>query len=218
MSVTPSDLPRHLFDEPPTRAELSALLPAPRADQLSYTARDDVFEVAIVPRPIWNFLPGLVWFGLVVAIAPFTAPLWGGAFMGWSKWFALVLATWVFILPMVLVLLSWFMQREHAGEAVLLVDPVAGAAALPNQGRSFGAEQLLQVVEIIRWAEDRRHWRPVVQTSLVVAGDRGGFEVVPLVTQVRPSRFAMPLADRLSHVFEVPLVRVRLDSVQSREA
>lgn len=218
MPLPPPECQRHLFDKPPTSAQLSALLPAPRADHLSYATREDVFEVTISPRPIWYLMPGLVWFGIVVMVTPWTAALWGGQFMGWPRWLALVLVIWGVVLPVALVVLSWVTQRRHAGESVVVVDPAAGTMVLPNRGRRITADQLFQVVEIIRWAADRRRWRPIVQTALVVLVEQGGFEVVPLVTQVRPSRFAMPLADRLAEVFDAPLLRVQLDAQHSREA
>ncbi len=216
MSALAAKRKRHLFAAPPTSAELAAVLPAPRADRLSYTASNDSFEVGVAARPVWLLLPGLVWFGVVVTVAPWMAPLWGGQFMGWGRWCVLMLVNWIVLLPAVLVLLSWLVQRKHAGESVLVVDLAAGKLYLPTGDRAVAVGELFQVVEVIRWAEDERQWKPVVQTSLVLLVAEGGFEVVPLVTEVRPSPFGMPLADRLGDVFGVPIIRVQLSDEESR--
>lgn len=218
MSASFSDRPRHLFAGPPSTAELSVLRPAPRADLLAYSARDDLFEVTIAPRSIWFLFPGLVWFGIVVAVAPWTAPLWGAQFMGWARWWSLVLVTWVIVLPAVLLALSWLVQRTRAGEAVLLIDPVSGKLYLPDGDRAIGAEEMIKLIEFVCWAKDTGRWRPMVQTSLLVEAPNCACELVPIVTQVRPPRLAMPLADRLATVFGVPVMRVRLSQEQSRTA
>lgn len=135
---------------------------------------------------------------------------------GLVRWWSLVLLIWLIVLPLALVLLSWLLQRKDAGESVLVVDRATAKLYVPTGGQVIAAADLFQVVEVIRWAEDAHHWKPVVQTSLVVAIAEGGFEVIPIVTQVRPNRFAMPLADRLADVFGVPVLRVQLDAEESR--
>ncbi len=216
MSASTSVRTKHLFAKPPTDAELSTLLPAPRADLLSYCARDDIYEVAVAPRSIWFLLPGLVWFCVVVAVAPWLAPLWGGQFMGWARWGALMLLTWVVLLPAALVLISWLVQRSRAGENVAVIDPVSGKLYLPSVDRAVAAEKMHKLVEVTRWAKDRGRWCPLVQTSVLVEASNGKYELVPIVTQVRPARLAMPLVDRLSTVFGVSVLRVKLDEHESR--
>ena len=129
-----------------------------------------------------------------------------------------MLLTWVVLLPAALVLISWFVQRTRAGENVAVIDPVSGKLFLPSVDRAVGAEKMYKLVEVTRWAKDSGRWRPVVQTSVLVEASNGKFELVPIVTQVRPARLAMPLADRLSTVFGVSVLRLKLNEQESRDA
>lgn len=200
-----------MFAQLPTGEQLATFQPAPRARRLRLDHRDEFIELTLGSATIWFLLPGLIWFGGLIVIAPFTAPIWGGEFMGWWRWWGLVAFTWIVLLPSLLLLLTWLSSAKSSGEVALVIDPQTPALHLPAYKRSLGAEEIDSIVEVLGMQTEGAGVEPVIQTSVVSQLPSGQYELLPIVTQIRPPPDDLRLADLLADYLLRPVIRVEVD-------
>ncbi|MGI9458247.1 MAG: hypothetical protein ACR2NU_16915 [Aeoliella sp.] len=208
--------PRLTFDHPPIASELVTLLDGRVVADLRCLGEGRYFEIAPVSIPVWFLLPGLIWFGLLVGVAPIAAPLWGGEFMGAWRWLALVAFTWFLLMPVILLLFALLIEHRTSHDAVAVVDTEARELHLPHCDRRLTGEEVFQFVELSRWCRSVEDWRPVHQVSVVARLPEGRFELLPIVTQLGASRSDLSVVTRLVEVFSVPVVKIQLDQEQSK--
>jgi len=169
-------------------------------------------EIKLGATSIWFLLPGLIWFGVLVLAAPFAAPLCGGEFMGWWRWWGLAAFTWMLLLPGLLLFFSWITSVEHDGESVLIIDSQQSKLHILTYGRSLTADEIDSYVEVFAWQQTRHGLEPVIQTSVVAKLPSGEYELLPIVTQVSPPPHDRRLADYLAGFVERTVLRVELET------
>lgn len=212
MSAPAPAEPRILFANVPTSEQLRSLWPAPRVRRLRLEHRESCVEVQLGASNIWFLLPGLIWFGLLVLVAPFAAPFFGGDFMDWWRWWGLVAFTWMLLLPGLLLFFAWITSVEHDGESVLIIDPQRATLHLPRHGRVLAADEIDSYVQVFAWQQTRHGLEPVIQTSVVANLPSGEYELLPIVTQVGPSLHDRRLADFLAGAIERTVLRIELET------
>lgn len=205
------------FSDPPTTSEASLLLDARVLTSVDLTESDHFLEVAPVARSIWLWFPLLVVAGLVATLAPWIATWFGAAWVGWLWYALIVLLTWFVVLPILLVLLATAWMFVPSQQPLLVVNKRNGEVHLPPSDTRLAEGQVIEIVNLARWAPAGGRWQRFVQISILARNEDDTFVLYPVFTQTERPLAPHPVAIRLARLFDRPLTAIEMNLDQSRE-